>query len=227
MNIGNIATLEEMPPVEPAKARGRRTLDHGAARLRPKLVPDRRKYRRVPIHILGRFMREDEQEYTCQVINMSAGGMALVAPVECREGERIVAYLDNFGRVEGIVARSFEGGFGVRIIASCTRREKIANRLTWLINRESLGLTEERGHERIVPHHPVSKLIFPNGEVRECRVIDVSESGASIAIDVKPQIGSVVLLARIRGQVVRHHEKGVGIKFASLQDPDSVARSFS
>jgi hypothetical protein len=225
--IKNIATLEETRPTEPGRVRGKRTLEHGVARPLAKLVPDRRRYRRVPIRVFGRFMREDEQEYPCQIINMSAGGVALLAPVECREAERIVAYLDNFGRIEGVVARTFEGGFALRIIASRDRREKIANRLTWLINRESLGLTEERGHERAAPRNPLAKLILPNGEVQNCRIIDVSVSGASIAIDVKPPIGTVVLLARIRGEIVRHHEKGVAIKFASLQDPDSLARSFS
>lgn len=227
MNIEKIATLEQTPPVEPVRVRGRRTLDHGATRQRPKLVPDRRKYRRVPIRVLGRFMREDEQEYPCQIINMSAGGMALLAPVECREAERIVAYLEHFGRVEGVVARRFEGGFAVNIIASHYKREKISNLLTWLINRESLGLTEERGHDRVAPRNPLSKLILPNGKARECRVIDVSLSGASIAIDVKPPLGTVVLLGRMRGEIVRHHENGVGIKFARLQDPDSLARSFN
>jgi hypothetical protein len=51
--------------------------------------------------------------------------------------------LDNFGRIEGTVAHSFEGGFGVQITASLYKRERIANLLTWLTNQESLGLTEE------------------------------------------------------------------------------------
>jgi hypothetical protein len=48
-------------------------------------------------------MRENKQEYPCQLINMSAGGMAMLAPVACDIDERIVAYLDNLGRIEGIV----------------------------------------------------------------------------------------------------------------------------
>jgi hypothetical protein len=63
-------------------------------------------------------MRDDKQEYPCEVINMSAGGMALLSPIACADQERIVAYLDKFGRIEGVVVRSFEGGFAVRILAS-------------------------------------------------------------------------------------------------------------
>ena len=94
--------------------------------------------------------------------------------MKCEEGERIVAYLDHIGRVEGIVARSVEGGFAVRILASASRRERIVNLLTWLINQESLGLSEERKHERVVPRISASKLILPNGDVHSCRVLDVS-----------------------------------------------------
>jgi hypothetical protein len=64
------------------------------------------------------------------------------------------------------------------------------------------------------------------GDVHDCRVIDVSLSGASIASRVKPPLESVVVLGRLRGRVVRHHEQGVAIQFAELQDPDSLARSF-
>jgi hypothetical protein len=104
-------------------------------------------------------MRENKQEYPCQLINMSAGGMAMLAPVACDIDERIVAYLDNLGRIEGIVVRRFEGGFAVRILGSLYKRERIANLLTWLVNQETLGLTEERKHERIVPRVNASKLI--------------------------------------------------------------------
>jgi hypothetical protein len=34
---------------------------------------------------------------------MSAGGMAILAPVACDNGELIVAYLENLGRIEGVV----------------------------------------------------------------------------------------------------------------------------
>jgi PilZ domain-containing protein len=170
-----------------------RTLKSTAHRLAT-IVPDRRRFRRVAVTLFGRFMRENREEYLCQVTQMSAVGMALLAPVKCEEGERIVAYLDHVGRIEGIVVRVVEGGFAVRILASAVKRERIVNLLTWLINQESLGLSEERKHERVVPRISASKLILPNGDVHSCRVLDVSLSGASIACAVKPPIDTVVFL---------------------------------
>jgi hypothetical protein len=222
----SIPTTEDGAPPEAATERRERLVERKPNRPVVKIVPDRRRHRRVAVTVFGRFMREDKQEYPCQVVNMSAGGMALLAPVTCNVGERIVAYLDNLGRIEGIVVRDFEGGFAVRILASLYKRERIANLLTWLINQKSLGLAEERRHERIVPRINASKLILPDGTVHNCRVIDVSLSGASVACAVKPDVGSMVILGRMRGRVVRHHEQGLALQFVELQDPDSLARTF-
>jgi hypothetical protein len=222
----SVPTLEDGQPADAKRERRERLLERRANRPIPELVPDRRRHRRVPVTVFGRFMREDKQEYPCQVINMSAGGMAILAPVVCQEGERIVAYLDNLGRIEGVVVRPFEGGFAMRILASLHKRERIANLLTWLTNQKALGLGEERKHERVVPRINASKLILPNGDVHNCRVIDVSLSGASVACAVKPEIGTVVILGRMRGRVVRHHDQGVALQFVELQDPDNLARTF-
>jgi hypothetical protein len=62
--------------------------------------------------------------------------------------------------------------------------------------------------------------------VYPCRVIDISLSGASIATRLRPDIDSLVILARHRGRVVRHHDEGFAIQFVELQDPDSLARTF-
>ena len=217
MSVSNI----EAPIAAPAtKLRGERRSD----RPFPKLVPDWRKYRRIALSLQGRFMAADKQEYPCEVINMSAGGIALRAPVSCPPGERIVAYLDNFGRLEGTVARIFEGGFAIELNVSAQKRERIANWLTWHINRDEGA--EERQHDRFTPRITALKLILPDGDVHDCRVIDVSMSGASIAARVKPELGTVVVLGRLRGRVVRHHDQGVAIQFVELQDPDSLARTF-
>lgn len=211
---------------ESLKERGERLLEGKKKRPIVKIVPDRRRHRRTPVTIRGRFMREDKREYPCEVINMSAGGMAILASVACNAGERIVAYLDNLGRIEGTVVRNFDGGFAIRIVASLYKRERIANLLTWLINQKRLGLGEERKHERIVPRINASKLILPDGSVHNCRVIDVSLSGASVACAIKPAVGTMVVLGRMRGRVVRHHEQGLALQFVELQDPDSLARTF-
>ena len=71
-----------------------------------------RRFQRVRVNLLGRYMLLDRREYPCQVSNMSPGGMALIAPVAGNVGERVIAYVDHVGRLEGVVARHFQNGLG-------------------------------------------------------------------------------------------------------------------
>ena len=62
---------------------------------------ERRRFQRVKVHLLGRYMLPDRREFPCQIINMSPGGLALLAPGIGNVGDRVIAYLDHIGRVEG------------------------------------------------------------------------------------------------------------------------------
>src|ERR1700687_3812531 len=180
----------------------------------------RRRFQRVRVNLLGRYMLADRREFPCQVVNMSPGGMALMAPVSGAPGERIIAYVDHLGRLEGHVARLFQNGFAMTIGATARKRDKLAAQLTWLANRHILGLPEDRRHGRIVPRKPVGRLIMPNGVNLTCRIIDVSQSGAGIATDQRPPIGALVTLGKVQGRVVRHLEDGFAIEFTRLQHSD-------
>src|SRR5208283_2521411 len=79
------------------------------------LNEDRRRHQRVRVNLLGRYMLADRREFPCQVVNMSPGGMALIAPVSGNPGEKVIAYVDHLGRLEGHIARSLSNGFAMTI----------------------------------------------------------------------------------------------------------------
>jgi hypothetical protein len=191
------------------------------------LSQDRRRHQRVKVNLLGRYMLADRREFPCQVINMSPGGIAVIAPVSGATGDRVIAYVDHLGRLEGKVARLFPNGFAMTISATARKRDKLAAQLTWLANRSILSLPEDRRHGRIVPRNPVGRLIMPNGVNLTCRIIDVSESGAGIATDQRPAIGALVTLGTVQGRVVRHLEEGFAIEFTRLQHPDSLEENIT
>ena len=184
------------------------------------LSEERRRFQRVRVDLLGRYMLPDRREFPCQVVNMSPGGMALIAPVGGQPGDRVIAYVDHLGRLEGHVARVFQNGFAMTVSATARKRDKLAAQLTWLANRHILGLPEDRRHGRIVPRNPMGRLILPNGVNLTCRIIDVSQSGAGIATDQRPPIGALVTLGTVQGRVVRHLEEGFAIEFTRLQHSD-------
>ena len=197
---------------------------------KPKFLPlaeERRRFQRVKVNLLGRYMLPDRREFPCQVINMSPGGMALVAPVVGVPGERVIAYVDHLGRLEGKIARTIDNGFAMTISASARKRDKLAAQLTWLANRHILNLPEDRRHGRFTPRNPMARLILPNGNNVACRVIDLSQSGAAIAIapDLRPAVGSMVTIGKTQGRVVRHIEDGFAVEFTRLQHPDFIEDS--
>jgi hypothetical protein len=186
------------------------------------LADERRRHQRVRVNLLGRYMLADRREFPCQVINMSPGGMALIAPVCGNVGERVIAYVDHLGRLEGTIARQFPNGFAMTISATPRKRDKLAAQLTWLANRNILNLPEDRRHGRIAPKNPSARLILANGINLGVRLIDISNSGAAIATSERPEIGSPVTIGRVPGRVVRHLEEGFAVEFTRLQHPDSL-----
>ena len=192
-----------------------------------KHAQERRRHQRVKVNLLGRYMLSDRQEYPCQVVNMSPGGMALIAPTIGQVGERVIAYVDHLGRLEGTIARTLANGFAMTISATPRKRDKLAAQLTWLANRHILNLPEDRRHGRFVPRTPSARLILPNGASIGCRIIDVSLSGAGIGIapHLRPDVGAMVTLGKVPGRVVRHLEDGFAIEFTRLQHPDTVEES--
>lgn len=183
---------------------------------------ERRRFQRVKVHLLGRYMLPDRREFPCQVINMSPGGIALLAPGIGNVGDRIVAYLDHIGRVEGRIARIIDNGFAMTLNATPRKRDKMASQLTWLANRNILNLPEDRRHDRIVPRNPSARIVLPDGTALLCRIIDMSLSGAAISSDTRPEIGAKVMIGRVQAQVVRHLEEGFALEFAFPQLPDSL-----
>jgi len=180
---------------------------------------ERRRHQRVSVNLLGRFMLSDRQEHPCQVINISPGGIALITPVTGNPGERVIAYVDHLGRLEGVIARQIENGFAMTIAATPRRRDKLAAQLTWLANR-TLGLPEDRRHGRVAPRNPNARLTLPNGVNVSCRIIDLSASGAAVASDLRPELGTHIVLGKTSGRVVRHLDDGFAIEYTRLQHPD-------
>jgi hypothetical protein len=189
------------------------------------LSEDRRRFQRVKVHLLGRYMLQDRREFPCQVINMSPGGLALLAQGIGAVGERVVAYLDHIGRVEGKISRIIDNGFAMTVSATPRKRDKLAAQLTWLANRKILNLPEDRRHDRIVPRNPIARLTLADGRVMNCRIIDLSLSGAAVSAEFKPEAGSQLMLGTVQGQVVRHLEEGFAIEFAHPQLPETVEDS--
>ena len=189
-------------------------------------VADRRRHARVPVTMLGRFMRASKHEFPCKMIDISVGGAAMMAPVEPAMGEKIVAYFDQIGGLEGNVIRIQPGGFAMQFAITAHKREKLAATLMFLANKHELPGLENRRHERIAAAGDKKILTLTEGLTVACDVIDMSISGASIATVARPELGTMLKLGNLNAKVVRHHERGIALEFVDVQNPNAIRRYF-
>ena len=187
----------------------------------PPEAPERQ-YSRVSISVQGRFMRADHSEHDCIVDTMSPFDAVISAGNRPEVGERIVAYLDYIGRIEGKVTETSIRSFTISLNATDRKRDKLSAQLTWLANKHELGLPEDRRHERVAPSNPMSEIRLDDGRRYPCRIIDLSVSGAAVEIDVRPAFGTMVVLGNMRGRVVRHFQEGIAMEFMTFQPEDAI-----
>ena len=184
--------------------------------------PEQRCFQRVSVNLSGRLMVASHDEYDCTVLDMSPGDAAFACRARPRTGERIIAYVDHLGRIEGTVATLNDTGFTIVLNATDRKREKLAAQLTWIANKHELGLPEDRRHNRLTPRNTSTDLTLDDGRRYTCRIIDLSLSGAAVDIDVRPALGTPVQLGHMRGRVVRHFQEGVAIEFSSVQSKEAL-----
>jgi hypothetical protein len=175
---------------------------------------EQRRHQRVKVTVLGRYMLADKREYPCQTLDMSVGGVSLFAPVRGALGERVIVYLDQLGRIEGLIARHTKNGFALSMSLPLMKREKLAEQLTWLVNRDALGMVEDRRHDRVTPRANRTVLRLADGQTHPVKIIDISLSGAALAAEIQPELGSPVVIGQTTGKVVRHFMGGIAVEFA-------------
>lgn len=186
---------------------------------------ERRRFQRVRLNLLGRCMFPDRRECPCQVVEISPGDAVFASPFLGDVGARVIAYIDSIGRIEGVISERLDGGYVMSIVASERKRDRLADTLTWLANRNVLNLAEDRRHTRRAPRRAEATLVLPDNNNHQVRVIDMSLSGAALSTRVRPPLGSPVRLGRLGARVVRHFDDGIGIEFMRLMTDQQIEQT--
>ena len=174
------------------------------------------------VSLFARFMTPDHVEYPCQIVNMSPDAMEAICAHTGEIGMQVICYVNHIGRVEGTIERQFVGGFEIALRSSERRRDKIAAKLEWVVSHARGGSVDDRIHERVTPRNTLSQISTADGRVYPCRIIDVSLSGAAVELDVRPALGSRMVLGGLEGVVVRQFDEGIAIEFLRVQGEDSL-----
>ncbi len=178
-------------------------------------LAERRRYKREQVDLAGRqFEPAENREAQCKVVNLSPGGARVLSDVVPPPGALVVVYIDGFGRFEGSIARTEQNGFGIQFNCSAHKRERLAELLNLHMSGSPLDKTTLRRHDRSPAKGNVS-FTRADGNVINCKMLDISLSGVSVATEMRPPIGELVLISRLAGRVARHHDTGIGIEFVS------------
>lgn len=162
--------------------------------------------------------------FSCHVLRMSSGAIEITGPVTGSVGERVTVHLERFGRFEGPVIRIGERRLVMRIVATNDDRNKIARKIEWVKNEKN---RDKRRHERLIPRDPHSTLYLRDGHAIPCQIIDYSVSGAAVSADTIPELGTMLIVGKIIGQVVRQFPEGFAIEFIIIQDLRTVDELFT
>lgn len=185
--------------------------------LRRNESPDRRRHRRVEWVTRVRGLTAEGEEFECMTVDVCAGGLRISTARPLKLGDPLVLYIDEIGRVEGTVARVLrEIGYAVSFRVPVRKRDKIADQLTWLINRDRLGLVDEREGERRAGAGQVV-AICGEGVPIACAVQDMSIFGVALkTTGPRPMIGEKVTIGERSGTCVRYIEGGFAVDFRTI-----------
>lgn len=163
------------------------------------------------------------REFSCRVKKMSSGVIEIAGPVTGSIGEWVVVSFDRFGRFEGPIIRIVERGFAMRIVTTVDDRKKIESKIAWIEKKS----TDKRQHERFVPRDPHSTLYLSDGNFMPCQIIDYSMSGAAVSADVSPELGTMLIVGKIIGQVIRQFPEGFAVEFYTLRNSRNIDELFT
>jgi hypothetical protein len=203
---------------------------------------ERRKHQRVKVALTGRYMLQNRLEYSCQTLNMSPAGAALIAEMPPPVGEIVVAYVDHIGRLEGRCIWLSGNGFAMTVAGTIRRRDKLASQLTGFANTNALGHPEDRQHaprsispapsrpetarrarEQETMKHPSSRILYAYWDtLRAGRA--APERGELDPGAIRAILGDVMILEG--GGPLRYAVRLAGTRICSLMGREMRKRAF-
>lgn len=174
---------------------------------------DRRIFVRAKLELPLKFMTDRQPDGIGKTVNVSANGILFQTRDELIRGEEIVCYIQDLGRLNGVITKTKAGHAVMAISVSDLKRDRLADQLIWLINKGPLNLQQDRAAER----HAASgdlQVLSADGRNINCQVKDMSLLGVALkTTDARPALGEFVQVGKKAGTVVRYLDDGFAVEF--------------
>jgi len=165
------------------------------------------------VDLEGRFMVKSREEFPCRIVEISTREILFSSAVKPDLDEKIIVYLAELGRFEGVVDRHEATGFGVKMNLSQTKHNRLAEQLAQFANRGSQERVDSRRHKRMAPMRQLTMVRLSDGTERFGKIKDISTVGVAIEINVDLSIGTRVLVDSRAATVKRLFEGGFFAEF--------------
>jgi hypothetical protein len=176
---------------------------------------EQRKFDRTATVLNGKmFVPAEDRTVECGVVDISAGGAGITCTEMPPLETFVVLYIDEYGRFEAVVTRVVGDVLGLRFVCSDAKRKRLIAKLANAVSVDEAHGASLRLHRRI-RISPISTFTRCSGDRVECEIVDISLTGASLNTATRPPNGEMILIGQMAARVVRQHDQGVGIVFAT------------
>lgn len=162
--------------------------------------------------------------FACRATRVSPFRMMVDVPMVGKVGDNLISYFRDIGNFEGTISDTARGGVLLELEMTQAMRAKLADKLTWLEkkSKDPASISDARKTPRFVPKAALSTLTLADGTVHSCFVVDASLSGAAVATEIRPPVGTPLGIGACIGRIIRHTPDGLAVKFVKQQSRDEL-----
>jgi hypothetical protein len=163
--------------------------------------------------------------FACRTNRVSPYRMIVDVPVVGKVGDYLTSYFRDFGKLDGRISDTKPGCFLFELDVTYATRQRIANKLVWLEQKQKdPEVIELRRSPRVIPAKSHTTLTLADGAVHECFVIDMSTEGVAVSSELQLEMGMPLAVGAGVGRVVRTFGSGFAIKFIEKQNQYDLDR---
>ena len=185
-------------------------------------MPQRRDSDRYQVFLPALCWSRRHPDFYAVTEGISVEGIALRSAVVPEVGEALTCSIRHIGVVDARIAASEAESFVVRLSISRPQAVHVARTMVALARAQHRSLDPHRVHRRIAPDRKDITVTFDDGRTVPGRLINVSASGAALALERPVGVGTAITIGATAARVVRLFERGVGAVFAVPLDPALV-----
>jgi len=153
-------------------------------------------------------MLSDGGEHPCETIDVSVTGIAISGYVVADLKERVIVYLDELGRLEGVVVRRGSDWFAIEVKIPAARIDRLAQKLAALSGDRDLT-----DASAVAPKAHPAELRTEFGQSFPVALADQSRFGARVIADFRLLPGARVHVEGRRAIVAHETTDGFTIEF--------------